>query len=85
MGIINHFSEGNNDQEYNGLHSHWKDEHESKLVEIFTEDAIITSYNLAIDRCISQLESEMIYPVQDTEGNYINVGTAIKHLQSLKK
>lgn len=32
MSIIKHFSEGNNDQEYEGMHSHWKEEQSKGLV-----------------------------------------------------
>ncbi len=32
MSIIKHFSEGNNDQEYEGLHSHWKEDQSKGLV-----------------------------------------------------
>jgi hypothetical protein len=71
MGIINHFSQGNNDQEYEGLHSHWKDEKtgverliegNSLASELHREASNKAYYNLAIDKAIevvTNLNKEM--------------------------
>ena len=81
MGIIKHFSEGNNDQEYNGLHSHWKDEEPQPAVIHNTDDSLLvamnTAYNKAIDDAIGILEKH--------NKIYEGVPDLIKCLTELKK
>lgn len=57
MGIINHFSEGNNEQEYEGLHSHWKDDDKpiNNESSLDIKYALDTAYNTGIDHCLEIL------------------------------
>jgi hypothetical protein len=92
MGIINHFSQGNNDQEYEGLHSHWKDEEPvNNTTETATtndsnwmEDKLNEFYNGAIDHAIEiVLQKQKLFPMSVyAEGVFLEL---INSLTNLKK
>lgn len=46
MSIIKHFSEGNNDQEYESLHQHWKDNTEDLSNKVIDNPNPIPDYIL---------------------------------------